>query len=851
MLNYFAKIIVFTIFTVVILSCSATKRIPDDKYLLSKNTVIVDKKKTSNDEVLSYLRQTPNTKILGIPISLHIYNFAKPNYEIKFQEWLDKKPSRKQKLINVFSKKQVKAMEKAYNGVNSWFLKNGNAPVISDSTKIKKSVTSLTKYYQSKGYFDAEVRFSQVKKDNKKISVDYLVTKNNPYFIDSLTTEISSPVLDSLYNLHKEKSLVLIGDQIDYTKFEKEEERLINIFRNSGVYYFGKNNMEFWIDTLGLSPYKTSVFLEINDRVVEKNDSIYTEPFIIRKVKKVNVFTDFSFSDKNKANKDSAFYKGFNFYATDKLAYNPKYLANSIIIQPDSIYRDDEQKLTRKYLRELQNFKPSLDIKYEENEDGSLSANVFLTPQKKFAFGIDNEYITSNIKPFGILGKVSWLNRNVFRGAEVLEVSFQGSFLNVAREISDNSKFFNAWEIGSSTTLKFPRILLPFNTNKIIPKRMTPKTNIGASIALQRNIGLDRQNITGGINYTWQSSETTDHKFELLNVQYIKNLRTDKYFTIFKSEARKLEVIADDLPPDPNYTDVNNQPVVFYNEEGNLIASNYLDYLLDARNSFSVSNPEEYEKSKDVSERRAILTEDVLVPVMSYTFNYTNKEGFTDNSFSSFTARLISSGNITSTLVKKPTDGSTKKLFGLDIAQYLKTEVEYKKYWAVDVNTSLVHRTFIGAAFPIGNSDAIPFSRSYRAGGSNDIRAWNTFKLGPGSETNGLEFNVGSLKLTSNLEYRFQLVNNIYSALFIDAGNIWDITNSKVNSNKGKFNGLSSLKDIAVGSGLGIRYDFSFLVVRLDAGFKTYEPYLDSSNKWFQNYNFGNAVYNIGINYPF
>ncbi|MDY7395669.1 BamA/TamA family outer membrane protein [Aureibaculum sp. 2210JD6-5] len=847
MLNYIAKIIVFTIVTVVIISCSATKRVPDDKYLLSKNTIIVDEKKINNPEVISYLRQTPNTKILGIPISLHIYNFAKPNYEIKFQEWLDKKPNREEKLENIFSKKQVKALEKAYNGVNAWFLKNGNAPVISDSTKIKKSVVSLTKYYQSKGYFDAEVSFKQIKKENKKITVDYLVTKNNPYFIDSLTTEISSPVLDSLYQLHKDKSLVVVGDQIDYTKFENEEDRLINIFRNSGVYYFGKNNMEYWIDTLGLSPYRTSVFLEINDRVVENNDSVYTEPFKIRKVKKVNIFTDFSFIDKNKPIQDSAFYKGYNFYATEKLVYNPKYLANSIIIQPDSIYRDTEQQLTRKYLRELQNFKPSLDIKYEENHDGSLTANILLTPQKKYSFGFDNEYITSNIKPFGILGKLSWLNRNVFRGAEVLELSFQGSFLNVAREISDNSKFFNAWEIGSSATLKIPRILFPIPTNSIIPKRMTPKTNIGLSIALQRNIGLDRQNITGGINYTWQSSSTTDHKFDLLNMQYIKNLRTDKYFTIFRSEARKLEEIAEVIVPYGEYP-IGGTPLL--NKDGELIPSNYLDYLLKADNGFSISNPDEYARAEDIKERRKILTEDVLVPVMSYTFNYSNREGFTDNSFSGFTARLISSGNLTSLFVKKPTDGTNKQLFGLDIAQYLKTEVEYKKYWAIDANTSLVHRTFIGAAFPMGNSN-IPFSRSYRAGGSNDIRAWNTFKLGPGSAQNGLEFNVGSFKLTSNLEYRFQLVNNIYSALFIDAGNIWDITNSSVTDDKGKFNGLSSLKDIAVGSGFGIRYDFSFLVLRLDVGFKTYEPYLESSNKWFKNYNFNRAVFNIGINYPF
>ena len=117
--------------------------------------------------------------------------------------------------------------------------------------------------------------------------------------------------------------------------------------------------------------------------------------------------------------------------------------------------------------------------------------------------------------------------------------------------------------------------------------------------------------------------------------------------------------------------------------------------------------------------------------------------------------------------------------------------------------------------------------------------------------TNWLEYKVATLKLIWNVEYRFRLTEKIYSALFIDAGNIWDITDSNLVTEEGKFTSLSSLKNSAVSSGFGLRYDFGFLVFRFDIGFKTYEPYLPIGNKWFVNYNFGNAVYNIGINYPF
>ncbi|MDH3381979.1 MAG: outer membrane protein assembly factor, partial [Flavobacteriaceae bacterium] len=155
-----------------------------------------------------------------------------------------------------------------------------------------------------------------------------------------------------------------------------------------------------------------------------------------------------------------------------------------------------------------------------------------------------------------------------------------------------------------------------------------------------------------------------------------------------------------------------------------------------------------------------------------------------------------------------------------------------------------------GIAIPYGNSSQIPFSRNYFAGGPNDMRAWKVYELGPGTERSGLEYNVGNLKFITSLEYRFKILNRFKGALFTDIGNIWDITNSSLTTSKSEFNGLKSVKDLAIGSGFGLRYDFSFLVLRLDLGFKTYEPYLEN-NKWFSNYNFRNAVFNIGINYPF
>ena len=266
-------------------------------------------------------------------------------------------------------------------------------------------------------------------------------------------------------------------------------------------------------------------------------------------------------------------------------------------------------------------------------------------------------------------------------------------------------------------------------------------------------------------------------------------------------------------------------------------------------NDFRTTNSEEYNTALNVLNRYNIVTSDFLIPVLAYSFTYNNQASSSDNNFSFFKVRVANSGNILG-LMSKSTNVNNKKTFAnIPLAQYFKTDIEYKRFWNVNETSVFGFRSFLGTIITYDNSD-IPFTKSYFAGGSNDIRAWQTYELGPGSSNTGLEYNVGSLKFLTSAEYRFDVISRLKGALFIDAGNIWDISGSDFVNEESKFNNLSSLKDIAVGSGFGARLDFNFLILRLDVGFKTYEPYL-VGNKWFKNYNFSNAVYNIGINYPF
>ena len=217
-------------------------------------------------------------------------------------------------------------------------------------------------------------------------------------------------------------------------------------------------------------------------------------------------------------------------------------------------------------------------------------------------------------------------------------------------------------------------------------------------------------------------------------------------------------------------------------------------------------------------------------------------------------AKLETAGNVLSalsnTLQLDTNPDGKKKLLGVPFSQYIKTELEYIKHWELSSGSIFAMRSFAGIAIPFGNSNSIPFIRSYFAGGANDNRGWQPFDLGPGSSGGTSDFNEANFKLALNAELRFNVFNDFKAALFIDAGNIWNVLD-EVDNPDFTFTRLTDFNEIAIASGLGLRYDFGFTVFRLDLGFKTYNPALIKSKRWFSQYNLANAVFNVGINYPF
>ncbi|MGY0408133.1 MAG: translocation and assembly module lipoprotein TamL, partial [Polaribacter sp.] len=724
--------------------------------------------------------------------------------------------------------KQSIAYANSFIKLNNWLL-SYDKPVIIDKKKTQKTTNNLWAYYKTRGYFQSKINV-KIKRDSvhKKATVSYYIEKGKPTLLDTIKLKIESPVLDSIYKTSETASFLKSGNQYNDKTFRAEAARVIKLFRNNGIYYFSKAALGFDVDSTR-TDHKTNVdFLISSNRYAEVNGKYVKKPYKVHKIKEINVVTDYSYTKKGETHKDTVTYKGITFFAHDKIKYNPKYLAQSIFLKPGSIYKDTLRNLTRNHLKSLKNFK-STNIIFTpiKGTDDQLKMDILLAPIEKYTLGFETELTHSNVRDIGTSAKFSIINRNTFRGAEILKLSFLGSYFNT---ISGPG-----WEIGSDVSLELPRIVAPFGISKLIPKEMSPKTNFSIGASLQKNIGLDRQTITTGIDYKWNFNNKKTIQIEGFNLQYIGNININEYFNIYNSELTKLEFIRDN----------------FYSSEPPLIASSaqpFIEKVLVDTN-FANSNPTELLSVINIANRYLIRTSNYIIPTISYAFTYNSQSSFRDSNFSFFKVKITNSGNIVALLSNQRDAFGAKTISNTPVAQYFKADIEYKKFWETSESSVIGFRTFLGVLVPYGKSE-IPFSKSYFAGGSNDIRAWKVYDLGPGSFPNLFEYNTGNLKFLTSLEYRFDVIGSFKGALFIDAGNIWDISKALYLDEEASFRGFSSLKDMAIGSGLGIRYDLNFLVLRLDVGFKTYEPYL-KDKKWFRNYNFNNAVYNIGINYPF
>ena len=823
-------------------SCNSVRHVPKNAHLLTKTTVKVNQENEESEIVANLIYQKPNSSIpyTNIKTRLYIHNLARPNLDSVINARIKNNPKKTARQIKFLSKKQFAQRQKNKLTFNNWLKKTGEAPVIVNDTLSKKSIKRLEDYYYHNGWLDVKADFKTIRNDDQRATVDYQVTTGIPYQIGSLSTKIATPVIDSLYQKTKANSLLKQKMQYKTNNVLDERDRITEMLRNSGVYHFSQDNIYFEMDSIRKTK-KINIDLQISEKIIREQDTVLYEPFKIFKVKDVNIHTNSSFENKDKPITDSIAYNGYNIYSKEKLRYNSKMLTDAVFIKPNTIFKDKNKPLTSRRISNLKTFKyPKID--YVENADTTLTANIYLTPLKRFSVGFSAEASQSNIQTIGLSLNPSILMRNVFKGAETLELSGIASIGASKDGANDRDQFFDINEIGANLRLTIPRLFSPFNTEKIIPSSMFPSTRISLATTSQTNVGLDKQTATGTFNYRWFPNNKVTNRFDIFNIQFVKNLNTGNYFNVYENSFNSLNNIA------INSGYINNGETLSLPAQAN-------QFIADATNGVVTGiTTEDLQTVNSINERKERLTEDNLILATNFSFTKDRRDNLFDNDFSIFRLRLEVAGNVFSAasniLGLQKNNNDKYELFNVAFSQYVKTELDYVKYWDLGKKNVVAIRTFFGIAIPYSNSTNIPFSKSFFGGGANDNRAWSAYNLGPGSTQSINEFNEANMKIALSAENRFNLFGALNGALFIDAGNIWNVLDD-VNDDAATFNSFASIKDIAIGSGFGLRYDFGFFVLRGDIGFKTYNPAYNKGNKWFKDYNFANAVYNIGINYPF
>ena len=847
------KISLFILIGIIISACNIEKRVPDGKQLLIKNQIAVNGKSAKDEIAFNQLYQKPNSNLLGYRLRLNLYNLANLNPDSTYQAKFTNNPGKYERKSKWLSAKQVDRLGKSfwYHGIHDFLKKTGEAPVILDKSKTDKSLLRLKYYYFNNGFFNIKADYKIDTINTKRAKVKYAITTGKGYFLDSLRTSISTPVLDSLYESNKSNTIIKSGKQYRTIDFDDEKNRITTLFRNNGIYYFQPTYVTFDLDTINKGN-KADVNLIINDYSYQEKDSTKTEPFKKYKISDVNIYTDYSPNSSSLQITDSTTYKNFNLYSHEKLKYKPHAITDAVFITKGGLFADNKTVLTSRYLNNLKIFNyPSIQYEVDPRDTTytSLIAKIYLTPRKKFSFGASIDLTHSNIQDFGVAFSPSLSIRNVFKGAETLEISGRGNVGSSKDLANPKNQLLNVSEYGVDLKLSLPRIVMPFSTEKIIPKSMIPSTLTALGFSRQQNIGLDKENFTGLFSYNWIPQKNNTARFDLFNVQFVRNLNPKNYFNVYGSSYEALNNIGKIYNTNPSY---------FTNsiDKDLIIEDGTKGFTSDVLNENTALTPtdKDYIAVKSIEERRMRLIEDGFILATSFTFSKTTKKDLLDNTFYLFKTKIESAGSLLS-LISKTTKQAVNgkgnyELFNLEYSEYIKTEFDYIKHWDLTREKVFAIRTFFGIAIPFGNSNNIPLSRSYFSGGSNDNRAWQPYSLGPGSSGATNDFNEANMKIATSAEFRFKILGNLKGALFADAGNIWNIFDN-IEDKKATFTGFKSLIDLALGTGFGLRYDLSFFVIRFDLGFKTYNPVNEEGKKWFHEYNFGHSVLNFGINYPF
>jgi outer membrane protein assembly factor BamA len=669
----------------------------------------------------------------------------------------------------------------------------GEPPVIFDSSLIKYSVDNIESYMRNQGLYHVTVKDSVIY-TKKKAKVIYSVQPNNSYIIKNIEYDISDTTIKKY--VMSDTTRLRRGRRLSASMLDREREAIANRLRNNGYYTFNKSFITFKVDTaIGNmdADLKMTIpaFTKIeNDRKIETDYPVY-------KINNVYFYTNYS---SLLAVTDSSYTKAFDtlrhgdmflLYKNNR-NLKPGVLSRVNLLEKDDIYSEDKVNKTYNNLAGLALFK-SITIQFKEADEGFLDCLIFLDPFLTQSYEVDIELSTNASNMIGFSPGFTYGHKNLFRGAEVFNLDFRGVF----QRSFGSSNHLSSQEYNGGISFDVPRFLMPVSLGYF--KTQVPHTQFRTSYVYQQRPDYTRAMASFRFGYRWKSSQTNTYQLNLLDFNMTKMY---------------------DLSP------------AFY-------ASIYNPYL---KNMYS--------------------NHFVLGMTGSFVYNNQPEAGrnrWRRESFWYYRINGDIAGNILSMFnpTMKTDEDLGRLVIGMPYSQYIKGDMNVVYDYPVNTSSSLVSRFYFGIGKAYGNSLSMPFEKMFYSGGANSLRGWQVRGVGPGSvSSDSIDLfpnQVADLRLELNAEYRFPLFWRFEGALFADAGNVWSLSALDIRDGA-RFSFNRFYKEIALNTGIGLRLNFGYFILRFDSGFKVHDPGLPSGNRiispfhWFDGDNFN---LHFGINYPF
>jgi len=768
---------------------------------------------TEELELLIPPTQKPNRRILYLPVTPYVafYNLGKSMYnQPKIKQRLEKWQTKLNNLPNLINydlkieRKRKKYLSKVsvykdrVDTQQNWWMKNiGEAPAIITESAIKRTNKTINEYLHRKGFFDSKVKYQIDSVNmNKGIKITYLVDEKRPYLLDTISIIVEDKKVDSLLKIYAQKSFLQRNDNIDFNNIDVEKLRIEGLLKDNGYFNFvSKNYINVQIDTTDYIKRGFKVNLIVNIRnPAQKN---HHDQFTLESINFISA--DASTDNFTKIDTTNIELNSIRYTFIGK-KFPAKILDKKILIRPNQLFKASLVNETNRQLYGLDQF-AFANVKFTQLPGYKLRADIIAPTNPKYtaAYNFDLNNI-NNILGGG--ASVSLRARNLM---SILETTELGIRANLEGQPGLDSTTQRSRELGANLALNIPKIIFLNRFSNLLSLK-SPRTQLAVSFNNSKQRLFERQvfRLTG--NYSWQRSKYETVLISPFDINLINTPYKNESFEQVLLVNPNLKVLYD-----PQFVSSINATYVFNNQEqGKNIRARYLRFFIESGGS---------------------------------TLNFfPNKDKI----------KLID------------------QIFPLDTVKrayfrFIKLNMDFRKYIPINKRDSWAYRLNLGVAHPYGENQAMPFEKNFFIGGPNSIRAWRPRTLGPGSAlgttiNNRFSQQPGDILIETSIEYRkymFRFIGNWNAGFFIDAGNVWKWYQIDSKYNQANFDWTRFYKEIAVGTGAGIRLDLDYFVARFDWGVKVFDPTKAIGDRFvLDNLKLGRMneyfpVFHFAIGYPF